>query len=240
MNPRSPADRALARLTWTEVPAHALVLVPVGSVEQHGPHLPLDVDTVIATAVAQGAADVLGDGTLVTPAVAFGASGEHQDFAGTVSAGTEALDRYLTELGRSLGTWCDRIVFVNGHGGNVDALRSSVGLLRREGRDASWTVCAHGDIHAGRGETSLMLHLDPARVRVDRMQAGPSDALAQLLPAMRAGGVRAVSESGVIGDPRGAGADEGAAILDRLVGDAVRVIRSGAPAADGRLEEASP
>lgn len=235
MSPRSPAESTLAHLTWPEVPAHALVLVPVGSLEQHGPHLPLDVDTVIAAAVAHRAAFALGDDTLVAPPVAFGASGEHQDFPGTVSAGTEALDRYLTELGRSLGTWCRRIVFVNGHGGNVDALRSAVGLLRREGRDAAWIVCAHGDIHAGRRETSLILHLDPARVRADRMQAGPLNALSELLPAMRAGGVRAVSASGVIGDPRGASAEEGALILKRLVDDAVRLIRTGDAVDGGRL-----
>jgi creatinine amidohydrolase len=89
---------------WPEVPSGALFLVPTGSYEQHGPHLPLDTDTTIATAVARRAADVLagGDGpVLVGPAIAYGASGEHQDFPGTVSIGTDALRQELVELGRS-------------------------------------------------------------------------------------------------------------------------------------------
>lgn len=92
----------LADARWPQVPEGGLVLVPVGSTEQHGPHLPLDVDTVVAVAVARGLAPAL-EG-LVAPAVAFGASGEHQDFPGTVSIGTPALTTVLVELGRSLTT----------------------------------------------------------------------------------------------------------------------------------------
>lgn len=235
MNAPSPASGNLADLAWTDVRADALALIPVGSLEQHGPHLPLDVDTVIAAAVATGTAAILGPTVLVTPAVAFGASGEHQDFAGTVSAGSAALESYLLELGRSLGTWCPRLVFVNGHGGNLDALGAAVGILRREGRDAAWLPCEHGDIHAGRGETSLMLRLEPARVYTDRIRVGAMQDLTALLPAMRAGGVRAVSASGVLGDPRGATAEEGARILGRMVEDSVRRIRSGVVATNGLL-----
>lgn len=235
MNARSPAENSLAYLAWTDVAAGGLVLVPVGSLEQHGPHLPLCVDTVIADAVAHGAAARLDPAALVTPAVAFGASGEHQGFAGTVSAGTAALETYIIELGRSLGTWCSRMIFVNGHGGNAEALRGAVGLLRRESRDAAWISCDHGDIHAGFGETSLMLHLAPAHVHPDRLRPGPADDLSALLPAMRAGGVAAVSPSGVIGDPRGATADDGALILERLVSESVARIRTGSVADDGRL-----
>ncbi|EUA28531.1 creatinine amidohydrolase family protein [Mycobacterium intracellulare] len=119
----------------------ASVMIPLGSTEQHGPHLPLDTDTRIATAVARRARARLGDGWLVAPAIAYGASGEHQSFAGTISLGTEALTLLLVEYGRSAGTWARRLVFVNGHGGNVAALGAAVARLRAEGRDAGWCPC---------------------------------------------------------------------------------------------------
>jgi creatinine amidohydrolase/Fe(II)-dependent formamide hydrolase-like protein len=81
---------------WPELrDTAATLVVPVGSVEQHGPHLPLSTDTKIAAAVADRLAG------LVAPPVAFGASGEHEGFAGTVSIGTEALRSVLVEMGRS-------------------------------------------------------------------------------------------------------------------------------------------
>jgi mycofactocin system creatininase family protein len=212
--------------TWPELdgPATVTLLVPVGSTEQHGPHLPLDTDTRIAEAVARGAAARLGDQVLVAPAVSFGASGEHEMFAGTVSIGQDALRSVLVELGRSAGRWVRRLVFVNGHGGNVGVLRSAVELLRAEGRDVRWHGCGLPvgagfvrDGHAGRTETSLLLALAPELVRLELARPGNTGSLASLLPAMRAGGVRAVSANGVLGDPAGASAEEGAAMLSALV-----------------------
>ena len=117
--------------------ASPVVVIPVGSTEQHGPHLPLDTDTRIATAVAEAVADELGRGSalpvLVGPAVAYGASGEHEGFAGTISIGTEALKHLLVEFGRSAMNWANRLVFVNGHGGNVGALATAVGPATRGG-----------------------------------------------------------------------------------------------------------
>jgi len=216
----------LGTRTWPELdgPPAVTLLIPVGSTEQHGPHLPLDTDTRVAEAVARGAAVRLGEHTLVAPAVSFGASGEHEMFAGTVSIGREALRAVLVELGRSAGRWVRRVVFVNGHGGNVEALRDAVELLRAEGRDARWFGCAlppdagfASDGHAGRTETSLMLALAPETVRLDRAAAGNTVPLRELLPAMRAAGVRAVSENGVLGDPAGASAAEGQRMLAALV-----------------------
>lgn len=199
------------------VPRGGLVLVPVGSLEQHGPHLPLDTDTVIATAVAAELAPMTGG--IVAPAVGYGASGEHQSFAGTVSIGTEALTAMLVELGRSLTVWAGRVLLVNGHGGNLAALRGAVDLLRAEGRDVDWVPCVvpGGDAHAGRTETSLMLHLDPSRVRMRDAAVGNTDALAELMPALTSGGIAAVSPNGVLGDPIGASAEEGAILLRDMV-----------------------
>jgi mycofactocin system creatininase family protein len=226
-------------LAWPDVPPRAILLVPTGSYEQHGPHLPLHTDTTIAVAVAQQAGHVLAaiGPVLVAPALAFGASGEHQDFPGTVSMGTVALHAVIIELVRSASTWAGRTVFVNGHGGNLTALRTAVALLRGEGHDAGWVPCAvpGGDAHAGHTETSLMLHLAPHEVRTDRVVAGNTQPLHRLMPALVADGVRALSPTGVLGDPRGATAEAGASMLESIVDDVVARVLARAADSDGCL-----
>ncbi len=212
-------------------------MVPLGSTEQHGPHLPLDTDTRVATAVARGAAARLDHQWLVAPAIAYGASGEHQSFAGTISIGTEALTTLLVEYGRSAADWARRLVFVNGHGGNVAALNTAVARLRAEGRDVGWCAClaAGGDAHAGHTETSLLLHISPADVRTDRWLSGNRAPLPELLPSMRRGGVAAVSPVGVLGDPTTATAAEGRRIFAEMVDGCVRRVARWSPGADGML-----
>ena len=207
----------LGERTWTDLDGTRTLLVPVGSLEQHGPHLPLDTDARIAAAVARRAAE--GDpAVLVAPAVAYGASGEHQAFPGTLSIGHEALRALLVELGRSASEWAPRLVFVNGHGGNLPTVPEAVAQLRHERRDVAWFGCGvpGGDAHAGRTETSILLALDPSVVRLDAAQAGATAPMRELLPALRRGGVAAVSPNGVLGDPAGASAAEGAALLDAM------------------------
>ena len=215
-------------------PAPTLI-VPVGSTEQHGPHLPLDTDTRIATAVAHGVADQLGH--LLAPAISYGASGEHQEFPGTVSIGTAALTAVLIEYGRSACEWASRLLFVNGHGGNIDALRAAAAILRVEGRDAAWCSgwSSGGDAHAGHTETSLLLHLSPQSVRRDRWVSGNIRPLAELLPALRREGIAAVSPSGVLGDPTTASAAAGARIFDEMVADCVRRVQQWDPDRNGML-----
>jgi mycofactocin precursor peptide peptidase len=217
---------SLAGAVWPEIPTAPLLVVPLGSLEQHGHHLPLGTDTTVACAVADEAVDALA-GALLAPALAYGASGEHEDFPGTVSIGTDALTGLLVEYGRSACRWAGRVLLVNGHGGNLDALVTATGVLRREGRDVAWFPCGvpGGDAHAGRIETSLMLHVEPLGLLLDRAVAGPTVSLERLLPRLRAEGVGAVSVSGVLGDPAGASAEEGALLLaglvERLIGAAV-------------------
>jgi creatinine amidohydrolase len=215
----------LGERTWTELADDRLrtVLVPIGSLEQHGPHLPLDTDARIAAAVARRAA--AGDpALLLAPPLAYGASGEHEGFPGTLSIGHEALRVVLVELGRSAARWAARLVFVNGHGGNLPTVPEAVSQLRAEGRDATWagSVVPGGDAHAGRTETSILLALDPTLVRVDAVEPGNPAPLAELLPMLVRGGVAAASPNGVLGDPRGATAAEG----DRLLTDMVTELRA--------------
>ncbi|MFJ9127768.1 mycofactocin biosynthesis peptidyl-dipeptidase MftE [Streptomyces sp. NPDC102340] len=227
------ATTDLARRPWPTVPPRPTVLVPVGSFEQHGPHLPLDTDTRVADAVAHGVADRLQarspqESVLVTPPLAFTASGEHQDFPGTISIGHEALRLMLVELVRSLSHWSGLVVFVNGHGGNVSCLRRVVAELAGEGRDASWVPCepVGGDAHAGYTETSLLLHLAPDHVDMASAMRGNTTPVGELMPALRAGGVRGVSPTGVLGDPTGASAEVGARLLGDLVADATRRVET--------------
>lgn len=209
----------LASHTWTSLPKRAVVLVPVGSIEQHGPHLPLDTDTAIATAVADRAAELVEDrSVVVAPALSYGSSGEHQTFPGTASIGSSALQQVVIELVRSVRTWAERVVIVNAHGGNVTAVQGAVAQLKKEGHDVDWLPCATEDVdlHAGFTETSLMLHLRPADVRLDLAEAGNCAPLAEILPTMVEHGVRAVSPNGVLGDPAGASAQRGAELLDMM------------------------
>lgn len=237
-----PVARSLAGAAWPDVPGAALVLVPLGATEQHGPHLPVWTDTAIAEAVAAAAARDLPAPVLVAPPIVFGASGEHAGFPGTVSIGHEALHAVLVETVRSLGLWAGRTVFVNGHGGNVPTLGAALGRMRVEGHDTGWVPCGvpGADPHAGRTETSVMLHLAPELVRLDRAVAGDTRPLAELMPELLAGGVRAVSPSGVLGDPAGASAAEGRRIVDAMVAGAVRRIRCGRADAHGRLTDPGP
>lgn len=227
----------LAGATWPQVGSGPVVLVPVGSIEQHGPHLPFDTDTAIAVSVAEGVADRLDGEVIVAPPLAYTSSGEHQSFAGTCSIGSDALKHVVVELVRSMSTWAGRIVLVNAHGGNVPSLAEAVLQLIDEGRDIAWVPCATEDVdlHAGITETSLMLHIRPASVRLDRAEAGDTRPLADILPLLMTGGVGAVSANGVLGDPAGATAESGAEVLGVMVDDIERRVRSSAVNAHGML-----
>jgi len=223
--PKRPAPRRLADRTWPAVAAAPgrVLLVPVGSCEQHGSHLPLDTDTRVAVAVADAAAARRPD-LDVAPPVAYGASGEHAGFPGTLSIGTAALTGLLVELGRSAlppggGAWRG-LLLVNGHGGNAEATATAVRQLQHEGRRvASWSPrIPGGDAHAGRTETSLLLALAPEAVGPERPR-GATAPLAELLPRLRAEGVAGASPNGVLGDADGASAAEGEALLAALVDD---------------------
>jgi len=208
-----------------------ILLLPIGSTEQHGPHLPLSTDTLIAEEIA-GRAVHHTDGLMVGPTIAVTASGEHAGFPGTLSIGTATTTALLVELVRS-ADWAAGVVLVNGHGGNHEAVTAAVATLTAEGRTVlgwgpAWPRRRDGgpaDLHAGRIETSMMLAIDPGLVRLELAVAGPDADVDEL----RRRGVRSVSPTGVLGDPDGASGREGETFITAFVEDLVHQIERWRP-----------
>lgn len=221
MTRRAEPDRAPA----------PVVLVPIGSTEQHGPHLPIATDTIVAEELA-GRAVHRTDGLMVGPTIGVTASGEHAGFPGTLSVGNEVMASIVLELVRS-ADWAAGVVLVNAHGGNQEAVRGAVDLLIAEGRQVlAWSPTwprrrdgAPADLHAGRIETSLMLAIDPGLVRLELAVAGPDASIDEL----RRRGLRDVTPSGVLGDPEGASGSEGERFISAFVDDLVHRIERWRP-----------
>jgi creatinine amidohydrolase len=159
----------------------SLALVPLGSTEQHGPHLPESTDHVIAEAFAREAADRTG--LLCTPTVNVGVSPHHRQFHGTMWVDAPVFRDYVESLTRNLTSHgVDRVVFVNAHGGNVEHLREVGRRVRDDGVayavEWMWDDSVPGLVdelfeqngpHGGPKETALMQHLEPDLVHDDRL-----------------------------------------------------------------------
>jgi len=185
----------LADEAWTDLGEYfaeeSLALVPLGSTEQHGPHLPEGTDHRIATALATEAAERTG--YLRTPTVTVGVSPHHRQFHGTMSADPRAFRAYVESVTRSLTEHgIDRVVYVNAHGGNVDHLRE-VGRRLRDDRTAyaiEWMwdesipdlvddLFETNGPHGGPKETAMMLHIDRELVHEDRLGAARDGGLSE-------------------------------------------------------------
>ena len=160
-------------------------------------------------------------GIAVAPTLAYGASGEHAAFPGTLLVGHDVLSDLLVELVRSARGSFAGVVLISAHGGNRDALGMAEKRGAAEGDDVlAWTLTAAGsDAHAGRTETSLMLAIDADAVRLERAEPGCTEPLHRLMPRLREEGLRPVSPNGVLGDPTGANAQEGRTLLGMLVAE---------------------
>jgi len=195
-----------------------IVLLALGSWEQHGAHLPFDTDTVIIESVVDAAirsVDPENTQFSVVPTIGVTASDEHNGFAGTLSIGTNALSDAVVSIARS-ASWARGICIVNGHGGNSDALKLVHSALDYENiRHSIWSLPYYegADMHAGHTETSLMLHLAPDTVRMDLAEVGAIGDSEMLIERMRTGGIKEVSSNGVVGDPTNATAAHGATML---------------------------
>ncbi len=181
---------ALTREEIAAVAPDALLVLPVGTVEQHGPHLATGTDGLIAAAVAERAAEAASspETILLAPRLAYGASHHHLPFGGTLSLEVSTFQLVLRDLlASAAGAGCRRVFVLNGHGGNAAACAIAVAeASRKHGLIAATALISDlvgaADIegpkrgHAGSFETSLVLTLDPGRVRPDRAAPSPGGA----------------------------------------------------------------
>ncbi len=235
----------LEQLTWPEVElaltrGMTSVVIPVGAVEQHGPHLPLFVDAERGTALGLRVARHLGD-ALVAPTIRVGWSEHHMGFAGTISLRKETLEAVLRDYCESLARHGFLDIFVlPTHGGNfqpveemLPRLQAATALVSPRCRVAAYTdllafvavwrwvveeevglgrnVGGHADI----AESSEMLYLHPGLVRMGRVEKGRSGELdSELVARVFEKGLRAIAPNGILGDPRGMDANLGERLLD--------------------------
>lgn len=233
----------LEALTWRDVTIDdaTVGLVPTGSTEQHGPHAPLATDRLIAEEVARRAADRDDRSVIVTPSIPIGISEEHRHFQGSLWVGPDTFRAYVGETARSLASHgVGAVVFVNAHGGNIDALDEVAARLTRDGvcRATAFTwfrslVDPPAPMgHAGPLETAALLAIDADLVRVDRLEAAAADASDRW--GRWVGGtnlavdVEEFSENGVVGDPTEATAALGESLLEEAeeaLGDVIDALR---------------
>lgn len=223
--------------TDPEIVDARLAVLPIGSFEQHGPHLPLTTDTLIAVALADGISRRYGG--LQLPPVTFSCSHEHADFAGTVSISASTLAAVVTDIARALERQgIRRLLIVNGHGGNYVLSNlvqqatldggARIGLFPsredwNDARDAAgMTSTSHEDMHAGELEVSVLLHAFPDTVRDGWDQ---DDHTADDRRHLGVLGMSAYTKSGVIGRPSLATPEKGRAALDHLVDKAQHILR---------------
>jgi creatinine amidohydrolase len=231
----------LSDATWTEVrDADAdLALLPVGSTEQHGPHAPLGTDAYHAETVAAAGADRYDGEVLVAPTIPVGVAEEHRRFPGTLWVSADAFRRYVRDVIGSLARHGqDRIVVVNGHGGNVHALAEVTATVTRH--DDAYAVPftwfeAVGDLgsemgHAGLLETALLRATRPELVREGQIEAAREAASETWGDWVSGTGTNLAfdsdefTENGVVGDPSAGDAELGAELLDRAAASLVRVL----------------
>lgn len=228
----------LARLTSPEareaLAAAQLALVAVGSCEQHGPHLTLDTDIAIAEALARRLGDDLGQQAVLLPPLAYGLSEHHMAFPGTLTLRHSTFAGFLADLVESLAHWgVRRLLVVNGHGGNVDAVRLAARAARRDHgalvAAVMWAQIAADEVarqaqsprygHACEIETSVAMALTPASVRADRIEEPRPTAPTDPLTDPPHGRVDRVTwfeewtENGALGDPRLATLELGEAVV---------------------------
>jgi creatinine amidohydrolase/Fe(II)-dependent formamide hydrolase-like protein/7-cyano-7-deazaguanine synthase in queuosine biosynthesis len=255
LNPKEVADALhqqrhfWGQLTWLEARQRFeqvdIALLPVGSIEQHGPHLPLDTDAFDANYLALRVAEACSDPKpLVLPNISYGVAYHHEDFQGTVSISNETLSKLVYDIGISISrSGIKKLVIINGHGGNSPSLNYAAQMINR---DAHIFVCVDtgetsdvdvyslvetpNDVHAGEIETSTALAVRPHLVNMDLARREVPEFSSRYLDFTSKRGVswyaytRKISQSGVMGDPTKASVEKGNKIWEMMITHLVALI----------------
>jgi len=242
------------KMSWVEVKERinpsTVCLIPIGSIEQHGPHLNLDTDTFNVYEFALRAAQRL-DNTLVTPPVAFGCSANHINFPGTISIRLNTLKELLKDIATSLVYHkIKKIIFLVGHGGDITATNAAAEELRAEMSSAQIGViyianlivngyeCLESDIiwHSDEFETSLSLYLNPGEVdmtkAIDEIPVSPKtfftfreESLSKSPVSYGLPMTDQCTKSGIFGHATMASAEKGKIIIEEMIDNLVKVVR---------------
>jgi creatinine amidohydrolase/Fe(II)-dependent formamide hydrolase-like protein len=239
----------LGELSWPEAKTRLkevdLALLPVGAIEQHGPHAPLDTDAFDAEYLSLRVAEQCSDPKpLVFPLVPYGVSYQHEDFPGTISVSNEALGRFVYEIGMSAAhNGITKLIIVNGHGGNAPTLRFAAQMINRDARifscvdtgetsDVDITkICdTPNDVHAGEIETSTTLAVRPFLVDMSKAKPSVPRFSSDYLNFSGTRSIewyaqtRKISPEGVLGDPTKATAEKGEKIWQIMVRNLVELV----------------
>ena len=248
-HPSSPSSYLWGELTWPDAANRLkevdIALLPVGAIEQHGPHLPLDTDAFDADYLARRVADACSDPKpLVLPAVSYGVSYHHESFQGTISISNDTLARLVYEIGIGAArNGIKKFVIINGHGGNSPALNHAAQMINRDAHvfvcvdtgetsdiDIDHLIETPNDVHAGETETSTSLAVRPHLVKMDQAPKSVPKFSSRYLDFTSKRGVlwyahtRRISSTGVMGDPTIASAAKGQKIWELMIAHLVALV----------------
>ncbi|UCF65030.1 MAG: creatininase family protein [bacterium] len=247
----SKSTYLLSEMTWPEARRRFkevdIALLPVGAIEQHGPHLPLDTDAFDADYLArQVAAACSHPKPLVFPLISYGVSYHHDDFTGTISITNDTLSRMVYEIGMSAAkNGITKLVIINGHGGNIPTLKFAAQMINRDARifttvDTGETsdtdldsICeTNNDVHAGEIETSTSLYVRPELVDMKKAKKFVPEFSIKYLNFSAKRSVEwfartsRISPNGVLGDPTIATAEKGEKMWKIMIRNLVELIES--------------
>jgi creatinine amidohydrolase len=238
-------------LSWVEIENYLkevdTVILPCGAIEQHGPHLPVDIDYYDAKYLSYKVAEACADPKpLVLPTIPFGVSYHHEDFKGTLSVTNNALSLFVYDLGMSLAkNGVKKIIIINGHGDNAPTLHYAAQMINRDAKifvcvdtgetsdvDISKLTDTANDIHAGDIETSTTLAIRPEMVQMDKAVDATLDFGSDFLNFDNVRSVNwyvrtsKISETGVMGDATQATAEKGREMWAVMIKNLVNFVES--------------